>query len=457
MSIFYLHKKNSSEFTTIKDTIEADLHNLNSYPFYNQYTYKKNLFNKFPKTLLITGEEIDGYVHCFFEDFPVEKVIIGTNFHTHSRIFDNFYNARELEVMDGVEKLEIYNYSGLKYIRNLTIPFSINSCEIYGIRNSCYLRTITIKYKEHEYIIELDNELKFRDLDILVFKNDDVLSINLINKFNNIKYIAFIKEERIKVIKKYNKFEILPNNEKVLDLIKLKKEYCENLKADLLLEKEKVILTKKDYVFLKHLNLNILKEIEIKDDNDMSLMPKKVNIKVNDGVFEAIEVINNKVLILIKNNDDSYKYVFINENLNYIEFDKKRIDKLFLNFDSNKFNVCVKDNRYTLELPFDIKIDSGKSRIINKLINSALNIVIKSKDEEKNIYKALPTRLEEINIRRYSERDFMVYYKLKVINQVYSVIYIFDENDNKYIKYIGMPSENYLNKSYDNVKKLIKK
>ena len=149
MSKLYLHKIDTGNFKTTKDTIIADISKIRGDFRPKVYRYKDNFLHKKPKKFILTGGSIHErlFSDISFLDFPVDKVLIDSNIHSHRLGIHGFNEAKELEIGSNVKKVEIYNSYGLNNIEKIIIPFSIENFSNDFI-HSVKIKTIVIKHEK---------------------------------------------------------------------------------------------------------------------------------------------------------------------------------------------------------------------------------------------------------------------------------------------------------------------
>ena len=457
MNELYLHKYKKDYLKTTKDTIIADLDKINK-----NYIYEESKRKKEPECLIITGQKNESFpYYTKIVGLPVKKVIIDCNIHDHSLPLCAFDNVKELEITDNVKNIEIYNNYGLKDLENITIPFTIESFDNNFISVN-YLKTITIKYKELTHIIELDDVFKEKNIDISITNFNNTLNINIDSKYSNVNYKVFIDNDKLVSTKKYSRYEIIPKiTDNVIDLIELRKNIDANFTYSRMLNCETLIVSKKDYKFISDVNFNKekIKEIIIKDDNEMSLLPRTVKIDLKKRIIKNIELFNEKLVMKLKNEDKTDRFMLINDDLSYIEFDREHlaiIQKVYLDLNETKFNFIKEDGYYNITIP--IKDNIRNSNIILYLVRCASEIIIKNKDKEILISKSSSILNRSIvsNIEKYNNDDFGVLYDEYINGGVKKnkdfVVY---EYNQVLDCYIPPRHENY--KTYLDNKKLIKK
>lgn len=458
MSKLYLHKYKKEYLKTTKNTIIADIDKLN-----DDYKYEKGISKKEPKELIITGkinEDFTFGTNIF--GLPVEKVIIDCNIHSHYTSLKVFEKAKELEIIDNVKKIEIFGNYGLKNIENITIPFNIQNFD----NNYIYvnnIKTITIKHNELIHIIELDEVFNEKQIDISITNSNNILDINIRSKFSSVNHKVYLENNEIKSIKKYNKYEIIPNEtDTLLDLVELRKKIDAKFTSNSFLNYESMIVSKKDYDFLTNMTIGKgkLKEIIIKDDNDMTLFPRNVHIKIDKDKLKLIELYNNKLTINIEKEDKTDKFILINDDLSYVECEINNltsIRKIYLDFNTTKFNSTYENDFYNITIPFDNNSNIKNSKIITNLILSANEIYVKTKENEILIPKSESSYNGFIrDIERENDNFCVMYYEYVNGEKMYKdenyILYTYDQNKDAYV-------DSYKNYYFDTkkTKKLTKK
>jgi len=463
MSKLYLHKLDVGKVKTIRNTIIADVSKIKNSLHPRNYIYVENKLHKIPKEFILTGGSNfpHNYSNLSFVYFPVERVIIDSDFHAHRILLKLFRNVKELEIGNNVKFIEITNNLGLNNIDNLIIPFGIEDfTDEFIISDN--LKKITIKDNDNKCVLDIDEIFNDRNKEITITNKSNMLIVNINSNYTNLKYEVCVNKDKLDYTKKYITYELKPDEDKTLDVFKLNEQYNCLLMPNKILDKEKVIIPKEYYNILKFVNINLLKELIIKDDNEMSLFPRTINISSNNGIFQNIEVLNDKLLIHIEKEDKTDIYILINEDLSYVDLDINRfnmIDKIYLNFDNDKFSMKKNNGKYILNIPINKSINLKHYAIFKSLIHRSSKIYIKNKNGEYEIDKFVPKEAYLIgNIKRYSDNDFIVYYNHLRYEEVYQhIIYIYDKYREDYCKTIGREVEQLHEQEYINAKKLIRK
>jgi len=365
MSEFYLHKIEEYYFKTYKNTIVFDLDKVK-----RQYRYYQGVLKKYPKHLKIIGKDnVDFWnysLYCW--GFPVEDVIISTDLRTYRMPFYYFKNVSQLKIDEKVKSVHIVNNLGLVTLKDISIPFSINkfenSCEI--LKNN--LKTLTIYNKDDSIVINLDEKLFNTEINILIKNNGDFLSVKTANNNIEIEYNVYLKDNKLTYDKKYNKYEInaYEYNFEELNFIELNKLYKNICLTGKYSQVKKVILNKEDISYLTSNFFSTLTDIEIIEENDMLLFPKKINISLanKNEYIDKIESINNNLLLKIHNkNNNNNKYIIINNNLSVI-YINNNLERILIDKNTNYFKY--KDN--ILTIPFSLFNDIESSLILKDLI-----------------------------------------------------------------------------------------
>lgn len=444
------------KFVTHKKNLSLNIGKLN-----DNYRYKDNLFNKKPKILKLISKKNNLFddsknnSKLFLFDFPVEKVIIDMKkFKTVYNRLENFYDTKYLELTSNVKSVEIINNIGLSDIKDIKIPYTISNFENKYIENN-NISSLTIFNNTDNLILDLNECLNNNSkMNIIALNNDDKLNINITSNNFDIEYDVYLKDGKLTYDKKYNKFEINANEDRreELNIIELKNLYNEIDFKGKFYNVEKVILNKSSINYLEKDMFNFcqLKEIIIKDDNEMSLLPRTVDIKVdinNYEQFNTIEVLDNKLLVSINiNSITPKKYIIVDQNLNVINLGKY-IKTVILDYNTNNF----KYENNILTIPFNMNFNTIDSKIITSLLLNSNKIYVRYKGKEILIPKSEPSYDGYVRgIECYRSKDFCVtYYEYvngrKVYKQENYVLYKYDEDKKTYID------------SYNEFKKLIKK
>lgn len=453
----YLLKPNKKIFTTTKKVIVVNMDDFWStidYINIRYYRYKENILNKNPKELIIRGNKFVSLPHhTYLYKFPVEKVIFDCDeYHLYHENLQNFNNTKELEISKNVKNIKLISSYGLKNVENIIISFNIKKLNYHSILNY-KIKTITIKHEDKEEIIELDNIFMNREIDISISNTNNILNIDIESKYSKVNYKVYIENNEIKHDKKYSKYEIIPNdNDLILDLVNLRKNIDAIFTSSEILNYETIIISKQDYDFLLNMKSkkDKLKEIIIKDDNEMSLLPRNINIDVNTYTeyFKKIEIINGDLLIVCETFQyGNIRYVIINKDLSMIKIDRKHfgytcpiIEGLILDFNATKFSEINKDNNYLITIPFNKNTTINDYKGLTHLLNTSKNISIKSNGNEVIIPKYIYDNDFRIsNIKRYNDDDFGVLYDEIIDGTVRKhnecIIYNYDEISNSYKAY----------------------
>jgi len=456
MSNLYLHKVKKFIFSTIKDTIILDLDKV-----YYGNEYEKNFLKKHPKHLkIVSSDLVDFWKYDFhFWSFPVEDISICTNLITYARPFCGFYNATNLKVEENVKKVRMIDTLRLSEIQTITIPFTIND-----FKNNCStiknkLKTLIIYNNKDSLAIDLDKNFYGNEIIVEAYNTGDCLNIKTSSNDNIIEYNVYLKDDKLEFTKKYLKYQInaseYDSDTEELNIIKLKDKYNEISFKEYFYYIKKVILSKDDYKFLDVINKNNLKELIIKDENDMSLFPKTITINSDKGRFKEIEVFDNRIYVNIEKEDKTNRYILINDDLTYIDFETEKLNKVYLDFDAKNFKLKEEDGLYNLTIPFYKNFNLKDSKILEFLVNNSKYIYVRNKEDILMPY-FFPTKDEIfniINIERNNRRNFITE------NSLYSLTvqssYNFDEEDNRYKKsYVKIDKS--INKPKENPKRLIK-
>ena len=460
MSKYYIDKNKKGIIKTTKTTLIANIDKLDG-----DYEYKKGLSKKTPKELIIRGKQHDDFTYYTnLIKIPIKKVIIDCNIHSHNQSLKGFFNTKELEITNNAKRIEIYNNYGLINIKNLTIPFNINMFDNNYILNN-KINTITIKYQDREEIIELDDVFFNERIDMSISNTNNILNIYIESKYSKVNYKVYIENNEIKYDKNYIKYEILPSDDKVLDLIELRRIYNCEFTSNKVLTNETIIISKKDYSFLKNafFKTDKLMSIIIKDDNEMSLLPRTININFDKDRLKNVEIYNNKLMLNLETEDENDKFILINEDLSYIKFARDyllSIKKVYIDFNTTKFSLTKLDGEYSISIPVNTNYNTKNSEIITNIIWCANEIYVRTEEGEIPILRCEPGYNGKIcSIDRSDSKDFCIqYYEyvngIPVCKQDNYILYRYDKNNKTYIDSYN----DYVNYSeYKKVKKLIKK
>ena len=431
----YLHKKKNNIFTTTKDIIVADINKID-----RDYEYKKNIFKE-PTTLVITGKNYrKDFLNTFKNDniirffrFPVEKVIIDTDFESHYRRFFVFRKVKELEITENCLFCEIYDNLGLSQLENIIIPYSIIGFNNRSIFDN-NIKTIKIKDGNNECMIEVDNVCLGKIGEIEIERNNQGLVIYL--RFKNIVIKYFVKKQNQEFIveKQYLKYDISNYaNDEILDLIKLKNKYKCNLVCNDVIGSKKIIFSKEDIPFFYNVFFNNknIKELEIKDTNEMALIPKNHVIKLNDlESISELNIFDNSLFLKFKQNGPC-KYIIINKNLNKLEF--LYIRNLYFSYDDDEIKFKEYKNPKgmgSLIIPIKNEIfNTDDFGIINDFVRMTGSIYIIKDGKKINLQKNLYIGLANINFKNKNEFDLI--YLTQYMKFIDS--YIYDMFEKEYI------------------------
>ena len=393
----YVLKYTKEKFTTTKNNILVNSDEywniLFGFPKYRYIYFEQNKHKKkIPKELIIEGDKMKFFPpRLFFVDFPVEKITINCSFGNDSPHFKNSYYTKIIELTNNANRTIIKEDLGIDGIEKIIIPYAISSCKFFKT-NSNFL---IIKYDEIDHVIELDECLFNKEKDICIIKNEDKLNIRITRDNIDIEYNVCLENNELKSIKKYNKYEISLNKNYIeeLNIIDLKKKYNEIFFKDKCFHIKKLVLSKNDLEYLLKVGYEYLDEIEIIDDNNMSLFPRTLSIKLDEKQCEYIrklELLDNNLLIKTYNLNYKNRYFIINKDLSLINIDNARlgigepiINKVILDYDTEKF--LYKDKELTI--PFNEKIKNiTNSYILNYFVKNAENIVVRKNNKEYKIH-----------------------------------------------------------------------
>jgi len=414
MSKLYLHKKLKYIFHTFKDTIIIDLDKIK-----DSYEYEKNILKKHPKHLIITGKEHKDFYNLHFWHLPVEDITINCDINTYAKPFYGFYNATKMKIEEDVKQVNMIKNLGIYSIRNISIPFTINN-----FKNNCNtiknnLNLLCVYNKDDKRVIYFDKNFKEDKIKIEANKVNDHLIIKTTNDKNNIEYDVYLKDNKLMLDKKYNKYEINANDYdsdiKELNIIDLKKKYNEISFKGHFYYIRKVILNKDDIHYLASDLFRYLNDIEIIEENDMSLLPRKTHLTLNKDIneyIEEIEILKDNLLIKTNNSIRDAKYIIISNDLAAINIEKDDIERIVIDYDRNNFQY--EDN--VLTIPDKIFRASKKSKILNELIKKCkyiddVKVILNGKKYFIDLKKVFN---DEVNVSSKIKQYKVEMYKAKI-------------------------------------------
>ena len=364
--------------------------------------FKKNIYNKTPKELIIRGNRFISFPsRLFLSDFPIEKIIIDSEFSNEREHFIDFNNAKVIELTNNANGTRLKEDIGIEGLEKIIIPFDITNCKFLRT-NSKY---IVVKKEETDHVIELDETLKNSNKDIYINKDKDNLIIKIISDNIDMEYKVYLENNELKSSKKYNKYEIDLNKNYIeeLNIIELIDKYNVPIFINTCMHIKKITIDKNNLEYLLNSLFYYCDELEILDENEMSLFPRNINIKFNYKRNEYIkekELINNT--LFIKTNE---KYIIVTQDLHLIEI-KHEPKSIILDFDNNKF----KYENNILTIPFNKESKIIHSKILIDLINKFETITILKNNK---IYQFDTKKIFEVNKEDIGENNKNIFNTIK--------------------------------------------
>ncbi len=302
-------------------------------------TYDYNDYKEQLKNLKTISIEDYGTNKVVLKNFPVENLKFSSFFQYENFRFINFYNVKELEIPEYTFYIQNL-LDDLTSLEKLTIPYtSLNA--IHTLNNN--VKTLIINnrcsFKDLKFNVENKN--------VEVYPNDDYdkytySNLHIYDDNSSITYSIYGYDCRIVEIEYvyYNNFETfdLSNlideyddiDEKDLDIGNCKKITCK--KSDLEKLKGKIKL------------FSYVDEIEIVDNDEMLLQPKKVNFKKNeDEDIDIIDIIDNEnIIVTLKNKFNNKIRKILIKDFNIIDFNN---DEILYFSDCQKISMEIDNTR----------------------------------------------------------------------------------------------------------------
>lgn len=438
MSKLYLHEKNLHLFTTTKDTIIADLDELDG-----KYCYKRNIMKKNPSELIITGAYSDDFTNASISNLPVKKVTFNIKkIDSHATHLNSFSNCTILNITNKCEYVDIICSYGLEKLEHIILPFNIKFFRDEKYFNN-KINNITIYNKKERVKIDLENNFINKETIIETIKKEDKLIINISSKEITIEYTVYKENNKLFYNKKILNKKINTNC-KELNLLELNKLYDYNLDFKKI-ECERLILSKEELKLISKnlIEKNKLKEIEILDNNEMLLIPKKISIKTNINEYiEGIEEYGNDkgiFFILIRNHiTNTKRYIIINKKLEVVEI-PICINELVFDCDVNNFNYDENLKRLTLPVTFDNFLNTCDKSLLYSFTKYYDNKVYLKQNNE--IIELLKTSfIWNIHLHN-EEKQFGITYFDSTGTKRADIKYSFNPNDYCYYKNIEYQKE----------------
>ena len=345
------------------------------------------------------------------------------------------FKSLELILKKGIINMELENENELENIYfqdypdlgGITIPLDVLNDTFFKIN-------VSKPYSKIEKInIIINNEIKqinVKDnIERFTIDNyiiDKTLQIRLAEKYNdihsvNVKVIQFDSSGEYKEY--YEKYFIYTNKNKVLDLrnYNTKDLYYRSKELEKLIVDLNVLKNTK----LHHFNEVKVKELEILDNNDMKLIPNKLNYK---NVLVTIRNNDSEKSILLKTLDDDKEIIiYLDEFNNYNTLHPNHMYKFLITDESIKLLNKNKELSYTLLNKEKIyKIDK---MFINWCIANNINELIPEDYKLKN-------NLLELNEKDLKNIDDYIYKNLLNSLTEYKVIDKFKDIYDQYSNYL---------------------
>ena len=309
---------------------------------YDYNDYKEQLKNL--KTISIVN---DGSNQVVLKNFPVENLRFPYSFQYKNFRFINFYNIKELEIPKYTFSIQNL-LDDLTSLEKLTIPYTSLDA-IHTLNNNVKTLIINNRYGFKDLKFNVENK------NVEVYPDDDdydkysYSNLHIYDDNSSITYSIYGYGSRIVEIEYvyYNNFEIfdLSNlideynvEEKHLDIGNCKKITCK--KSDLEKLKGKIKL------------FSYVDEIEIVDNDEMLLQPKKVNFKRNeDEDIDIIDIIDNEnIIVTLKNKFNNKTRKILIKDFNIIDFNNDEVlyfsdcQKISMEMDNTRVKKFILDS-----------------------------------------------------------------------------------------------------------------
>lgn len=178
----------------------------------------------------------------------------------------------------------------------------------------------------------------------------------------------------------------IDTNCKELNLIELKKSFKSDIEFNEL-NCEKIILEKEDLNIISRYKINEknLKELEIYDNNEMLLMPKKISISTNGNeIINKIEKFSNVNYLYFVEIFDKVtwkrKYLIINNKIAIFEMPNRFINELYFDCDVKDFSYNKELKKLVLPIIKGVRIN-GLKILNNFILENFTKIYLKKNNE----------------------------------------------------------------------------
>ncbi len=305
----YFKSKNveSSADTLIADVIDMGIFNYND--------YKEQLKNI--KKIVIVGN----YETLQFINFPIEELEIGYDVENYENI--SFINC------NNIKKLTLY--SCLDDIKNISM--NLDNLETLFIYNKGIDHIFSNKFKSLKKLVIFDDnkdnlEFDVENFQIKLFKwNDNKIILSLFKDGISIKYDIYLNN---KIDKK--EVEIKSINSDTLNISDIVNKYHPS-KIDInskIRNCNKILINTHDLDNLKYIDYQgySIREIEVVDNDDMRLIPQKVNFKLSDYEMIYHMYFKKDNIYIILNGEYKFRYIVIRKDLSIEDLSKS--DTLYI-------------------------------------------------------------------------------------------------------------------------------
>lgn len=331
-----------------------------------------------------------------------QNTIIETNNSPLLKEFIRFYSSYNKNKYKNITKFK-FNFSDkifnlLSSIQKINYLINVNINNEFNNRNLLY----RINNLEQNNDVEVNQKVLFyNNVYKLFFPIYQFYFDNILNKFNELKYISIKKLFNFK----FNDFRYYYTEDK---LKYFNNEQSEYFKFKII----KKLLRNKKFNFIKKLNIDFNNYIKMLDESELILLLKNNIIPVN-LLISNLNIYNFSSIIdyLIKNNEIKYlrnKNINFNKYINYIS--ETGIKYLLDNNMINILNICVNNILYNNLFEYLNLINSNHCK--NKLKELAKSIIYQKKK-----LKIICNQLNEENtkifmsyfIKYISIKDFFKY------------------------------------------------
>ena len=333
-----------------------------------------------------------------------KNTIIKINNSPLLREFIRFYSSYNKNKYKNITKFK-FNFSD-KIFNLLSSIQKINYLINVNINNKLHNRHLgyVIKYLEKNNDVEVNQKVLFyNNVYKLFFPIYQFYFDNILNKFNELKYISIKKLFNFK----FNDFRYYYTEDKLKYFNNEQSEYFKFIII-------KKLLRNKKFNFIKKLNIDFNNYIKMLDESELILLLKNNIIPVN-LLISNLNIYNfsNIIDYLIKNNEIKYlrnKNINFNKYINYIS--ETGIKYLLDNNMINILNICVDNILYNNLFEYLNLIDSNHCK--NKLKELAKSIIYKKKTlkiicnqlNEENTKIFMSYFIKYISIKHFFKYDY---------------------------------------------------